>query len=165
MENLFYDLSEQEFSKGRKILLWVFTSLFLLAGMGILFMNIVLHNKSIHISFCLPPFGISIVVGIISIMATFTRKGHYFLIDNEKIEFKFGVVNPVKHSFNWANIKEVHLPHKEKKVSLLLKDNSSFIINLTWIERKKSSNIRKHFFYAAKEKNIDIVKVEVLPKK
>jgi hypothetical protein len=164
MEKLFYDLSEQEFSKGRKILLWVFTSIFFLAGMGIIFMNVILHDRSIHISFCLAPFGISMVVGIISVMATFTRKGHYFLIDDEKIEFKFGMVKPVKHTYIWNDIKEIHLPHKEKKVLLLLKNNSSFVINLTWIEKKKTSHIRKHFFYAAKEKNIDIVKVQMLPK-
>jgi hypothetical protein len=165
MENLFYDLSEQEFSNGRKILLWVFTSLFFLAGVGIIFMNVILHDMSIHISFCVAPFGISIAVGIISFMATFTRKDHYFLIDNEKIEFRFGLVKPLKHSFNWNDIREIHLPHKEKKVLLLFMDNTSFIINLTWIERKKSSHIRKHFFYAAKEKNIGIVKVMTLSSK
>lgn len=164
MENLFYDLSEQEFSKGRKILLWVFASLFFLAGMAIIFMNVILHDKSIHISLCLAPFGISIVVGIISVMATFTSKGHYFLIDNEKIEFRFGMFKPIIHSYNWNDIREIHLPHKEKKVLLLLKDNSSFVINLAWIEKKKTSHIRKHFFYAAKEKNIEIVKVQMLPK-
>jgi len=164
MENLFYDLSEQEFSRGKKILLWVFSSIFFLAGMGIFFMNVILHDKSINISFSVAPFGISIVVSIIAIMATFKRKDHYFLMDNEKIEFRFGFIKPVKHSYKWNDIKEIHLPHKEKKVLLLLKDNSSFIINLTWFEKRKTNHIRKQFFYAAKEKNIDIVKVIVLTK-
>ena len=32
MENLYYNLSEEEFSKGRKLLLWGFAALFFLAG-------------------------------------------------------------------------------------------------------------------------------------
>jgi hypothetical protein len=165
MENLNYDLSEQEFSKGRKILLWIFALIFFLAGMGIIFMNVVLHDKSIHITLSLAPFGISVVVGLIAILATFKSKGHFFLIDNEKIEFKFGTFKPTKHSFNWNDIKEVCMPHKEKKVQLIFKDNSSYTINLLWLERKKASHIRKHFFYVAKEKNIEVVKVQVLNRK
>jgi hypothetical protein len=164
MENLYYDLSEQEFSKGRKVLLWLFASLFFLAGLGIIFMNVVLHDQSIHISFSLAPFGIAIVVGFIAILATVKRKDYFFLIDSDKIEFRFGIFKPVKHSFKWIDIKEIHLPHKEKKVLLLFKDKSSFIINLNWLERKKTSHIRKHFFYAAREKNIDVVKVQILSK-
>jgi hypothetical protein len=165
MENLYYDLSEQEFSKGRKILLWLFASLFFLAGLGIIFMNVVLHDQSIHISFSLAPFGIAIVVGFIAILATVKRKDSFFLIDSDKIEFRFGIIKPVKHSFKWIDIKEIHLPHKEKKVLLQFKDNSFFIINLNWLERKKTSHIRKHFFYAAREKNLDVVKVQILSKK
>lgn len=165
MENLYYDLSEQEFSKGRKVLLWLFASLFFLAGLGIIFMNVVLNDQSIHISFSLAPFGIAIVVGLIALLATVKRKDYFFLIDSDKIEFRFGIFKSVKHSFKWLDIKEIHLPHKEKKVLLLFKDNSSFIINLNWLERKKTSHIRKHFFYAAREKNIDVVKVQILSKK
>jgi hypothetical protein len=165
MESLFYDLSEQEFSKGRKILLWLFSSIFFLTGMAVIFMNVILHDQSMHISLSFVPFGISILVCLIAIMATFKRKDHYFLIDNEKIEFRYGLVNPVRHSYKWDDINEIHLPHKEKKVLLLLKDNSSFIINLTWLEKKKTSHIRKHFFYAAREKNINVVKVLMLSKK
>jgi hypothetical protein len=165
MENLYYNLSEQEFSKGRKILLWLFVGLFFLAGLGIIFMNVILHDQSIHISFSLAPFGITIVVGLIALLATVKRKDYFFLIDSDKIEFRFGLIKPVKHSFKWIDIKEIHLPHKEKKVLLLFKNNSSFIINLNWLERKKTSHIRKHFFYAAKEKNIAVVKVDVLAKK
>ena len=164
MENLYYDLSEQEFSKGRKILLWLFVSIFFLAGLGIIYMNVILHDQSIHISLSLAPFGITIVVGIIALLATVKRKDYFFLIDSEKIEFRFGIFKPVKHSFQWLDIKEIHLPHKEKKVLLLFKDNSFVVINLNWLERKKTSHIRKHFFYAAKEKNIEVVKVQTLGK-
>jgi hypothetical protein len=163
MENLYYNLSEEEFSKGRKTLLWIFTSLFFLAGLGIIFMNVILHEKSIHISLSLAPFGISIVAGIISGMATFNRKDHYFIIDNDKIEFRYGLINPGKKIFLWNDIKEIHFPHKQKKVKLVMKNDSSYVINLTWIEKKKSIRLRKHFYYVAKEKNINIVKIQVLP--
>jgi hypothetical protein len=165
MENLYYNLSEQEFSKGRKILLWVFASIFFLAGMGIIVMNVIQHNTSIHISLSAAPFGISFAVGIIAVLATFTRKDHYFKIDNDEIKFKYGTLNPVEQTFRWSDIKEIHLPHKQKKIKLIMKNDSSFVINLTWIEKKKSSHIRKHFFYVGKEKNINIVKMQVLPSK
>jgi hypothetical protein len=165
MEKLFYDLSEQEFSKGRKILLWIFSGTFLLAGCAIIFMMLVLGDKSVNASLSIAPFGIGIFVAVIAIMATFKRAGHYFLIDDEKIEYKYGLVKPIKFSHNWTDIKEVHLPHREKKVLLVYKDNSEYVVNLTWLERKKTSHIRKHFFYAAKEKNINIVKIMTIPKK
>jgi hypothetical protein len=162
MESLYYSLSEIEFSKGKKILLWVFSSLFFLAGLGIIFMNVILHDKSIQITLSSAPFGISLVVGIIAIMASQSNKDHFFSIDNEKIEFRFGLYKPVKQTYFWNDVLEIHLPHKQKKVKLVLKNNISVIINLTWIEKKKSSHIRKHFYYAAREKNMNIVKMQVL---
>jgi hypothetical protein len=165
MENLFYDLSEQEFSKGRKILLWIFSGIFLVAGTAIIFMNLFQHNLNIHISFAIAPFGIGIFVGIIAAMSTFKRKDHYFLIDNDKVEYRYGLIKPVRFSHQWNDIREIHLPHKEKKVLLVFKSNPPCVVNLNWIEKKKTSHIRKHFFYAAKEKNIPVVKVMTLPKK
>ena len=165
MENLYYNLSEEEFSRGRKALLWIFALLFFLAGMGIIFMNVILHDESIRLSNSSAPFGISIVVGIIATLATVKRKDHYFIIDNDKIEFRYGMINPLKQVFLWINIREIYFPHRQKKLKLIMKDGSFFIINLTWIERKKSSYIRKHIFYVAKEKNINIIKIQTLSQK
>lgn len=165
MEKLYYNLSEQEFSKGRKILLWIFTSLFFLAGMGIIFMNVIMHNDSIRLILSSAPFGISLVSGVIAIIATFSKNDHYIIIDNDKIEFKFGMLKPSIQTFRWDDIKEIHLPHKQKKVKLIMKNDAFNIINLTWIEKKKSSHIRKQFYYAAREKNINIVKFQYLPSK
>jgi hypothetical protein len=165
MENLNYNLSKEEFSVGRKILLWGFSTLFFLAGMAIVLMNVVFNDLSFNITFSLAPFGISLVVAFIAAMATFRKKDHYFIVDNDKIEFRYGIYKPVKQSYLWNDIKEIHLPHKQKKVKLILKNDSFAIINLTWLEKKKSSHIRKHFYYAAREKNINIVKLQVLPSK
>jgi len=155
MENLHYNLSEEEFSKGKKAILWIFALIFFLAGLGTIFMTT-------KISLSAAPFGISIVTGIIAGMATFSRKDHYFIIDNEKIEFKYGMINPQKTTYLWNDVVDIYFPHKEKKVKLVMKNNTSAIINFTWIQKKKSSLLRKHLFYAAKEKNINIIKTQVL---
>jgi hypothetical protein len=165
MENLYYNLSEQEFSKSRKILLWIFAGSFFLIGVWILIDSIILGDKSIYPPLSIAPFGIGIFAGIIAYMASFLKKNHFFVIDDEKIEFSFGLIKPVKKLFRWTDIKEVHLPHKEKKVMLVFYDGSFFVINLTWIEKKKSSHIRRHVFYVAKEKNLNVIKVEILGKK
>ncbi len=162
MENLYYNLSEHEFSKGRKILLWGFSLLFFIAGLGVIVLNVFMHDETIHLSLSSAPFGISIIVAIIASFATFSRKDHYFIIDDDKLEFKYGMMNPVKHSFPWNNITEIYFPHREKKVKIRLKDNSFYVINLTWIEKKKSSHIRKHIFYGASEKKINIIKSQTL---
>jgi hypothetical protein len=155
MENLHYNLSEEEFSKSKKVMLWAFAFLFLLAGLGTIFITG-------YISLSAAPFGICIAVGIIAGMATFSKKDHYFVIDNEKIEFKYGMFNPQKTTYLWNEIVEITFPHKQKKVKIELKNNTSAIINLTWIQKKKSSHLRKHLFYAASEKKINIIKTQVL---
>lgn len=165
MERLFYDLSENEFSKGRKILAWAFSAVFFLAGLGIIFMNIILHDMSIHITFAIAPFGISIFGALVAYMASVKRKDHYFLMDNEKIEYRFGLIKPVKYSHKWSDITEIIIPHMEKNIMVKYHDNRKHLINLTWLEKKKTHFIRKHFYYAAREKNINIVKVVTLPKK
>jgi len=165
MENLNYNLSDEEFSKSRKYLLWGFSFLFFLAGMAIVLMNVIFNDLSFDLTFSLAPFGISLFVGFIAAMATFRKKDHFFTIDNDKIEFRYGLYKPVKQTYLWNDIKEMHLPHQQKKVKIIMKNNSSAIVNLTWLEKKKSSHIRKHLYYVAKEKNINIVKLQVLPPK
>lgn len=162
MEPLFYNLSEEEFSKSRKILLWIFVFLFFAGGLGILLASTVFGIHKIKPSFSAAPFGISFVVGVISAFATIKRKNLFFMIDDDKIEFRYGLIRPKKHTFLWENIKELVMPHKEKKVKLNFKDGKSFVINLTWLQRKKSHLIRKHLFNTAKYKDMDVRKVQQL---
>jgi hypothetical protein len=156
MEKLYYDLSKQEFSSGRKALLWIFSGVFFLAGAGIIFMNVIMRDLSIHITFCIPPFGIGIFTGVIAYMATSKKKDHYFLMDDDKIEYRYGLFKPVKVSHKWNDVSEIQMPHKEKKVLLVYKDKTDHIINLNWLEKKKTHYIKKHFYNAAREKNINI---------
>ena len=162
MENMYYNLSEEEFSGGRKILLWGFASLFFLAGMYVLFVSLILGHKSISPVLSVAPLGISLVVSIIAGFATFKGTDLFLLINNEKIEYKFGIIRPSTHSFNWIDVKEIIMPRKQKKIKLVFIDGSSFVINLTWVQRKKSSLIRKQIFYAAKEKGVYVKKVVTL---
>jgi hypothetical protein len=156
MENLFYNLSEAEFTKGRKILIWILAGFFFIMGLWNLFSNLVLGIGTFSLNLALMPFMISFFITLFAAFATIKRKDHYFCIDDTKIEFRNGILNPKKHSFLWSNITEVHLPVKQKKALLLFKDGTSFKINLMWIEKKKSIIIRKHLYYFAKEKSIKL---------
>ena len=162
MENLYYNLSQEEFSTGRKLLLWGFAGLFFLAGIYILLISLVFGHKSITPVLSIAPFGISVVVSIIAALATIKRKDLFFLIDNDKIEFRYGIFKPARHLFKWIDIKELIMPHKQKKAKLLFKDGSSFVINLNWLQKKKAGLIRKHIFYAAREKDLNVIKVKNL---
>ena len=165
MENLYYNLSEEEFPKGRKILLWGFAALFFLAGGYILFVSLILGEKSISPVLSVAPFGISLIVSIIAGFATFKGTNLFFSIDMDKIEYKFGMFKPVTHNFNWIDIKELVMPRKQKKVMLVFKDGSTFVINLNWMKRNKSSGIRKHIFHVAREKDLVVKKVSMLSNK
>ena len=162
MENLYYNLSKEEFSTGRKLLLWGFAGLFFLAGVYVLLISLVFGHKSITPVLSIAPFGISIVVSIIAALATIKRKDLFFLIDNDKIEFRYGIFKPARHLFKWIDIKELIMPHKQKKTKLLFTDGSSFVINLNWLQKKKAGLIRKHIFYAAREKDLKVIKVKNL---
>ena len=156
---MYFNLSEEEFSKGRKLLIWAFAGLFFLAGVYVLLISLVFGQKSTNASLSAVPFGISIVVAIIASFATIKRKNLFFSIDNEKIEFRYGLLKPKKHSFEWVRVKEVILPSGQKKAILVFEEGSLFIINLNWLQKHKAALIRKRLYYFAREKNINILKV------
>ena len=162
MENLYYNLSEEEFSRGRKILLWGFAGLFFLAGIYVLFVSLILGKASIPPVLSAAPFAICLVVGLIAFFATMKTKDQFFSIDNDKIEFKYGFFKPRKHSFMWADVKGLVMPQKQKKAMLLFNDGSVYVINLTWLHKKKSSLIRKQIYRTASEKEVKIEKVSYL---
>ncbi len=164
MENLYYNLSEEEFSKGRKLLLWIFAGLFFLAGVYVLLLGPVFGQKNINPTLSIAPFGISFVVFLIATLSTVKRKDLFFLVDDDKIEFRYGIIKAKKHSFKWEDINELIMPHKQRKVVLHLKGNTYYTINLTWLQKKKSSLIRKHIYHAARSKNLIVTKVLHLKK-
>jgi hypothetical protein len=164
MENLYFNLSEEESSKARNILLWGFVTLFFLAGVYVLVTSLVLGHKSIPAVLSLAPFGISLIVSVIASFATIKRKDLFFSIDNDKIEFRYGIFKPKMHSFRWVDVKQLTMPQKQKKALLIFNDGSSFLIDLTWLQKKKSGIIRKHIYHAAREKDLNVTKVPYLTK-
>jgi membrane protein YdbS with pleckstrin-like domain len=162
MENLHFNLSEEEFSKGRKVLIWTFSSLFFLVSLYVLVINLVLGHKSIPLFIALITFGTGLFVAVIAAFASVRRKDLFFTVDDEKIEFRYGILKPMKHTFKWVDIKELIMPQKQKKAAILLNDGSSFVINLNWLQKRKSSLIRKYIYIHAKEKNLRIVKVPLI---
>jgi len=112
MEKLYYNLSEEEFTKGRKILLWFFTVAFFVGGVYVAMLGPVFGKDSITPASFIVPLCISFVIGGIAAYATIKRKNLYFLIDDEKVEFRFGVFRPKKYSFLWSDMKKIVLPHK-----------------------------------------------------
>jgi len=161
MENLYFNLSEEEFSKGRKLLLWGFSIFFFLGSVYVLLANLVFGHKNIPLFIALITFGVGLFVAIIAAFASIHRKNLYFAVDNDKIEFRYGILKPKKHSFKWTDIKELTMPSLQKKALLHLNDGSSFIINLNWLQKKKSSLIRKHIYLIAKEKNLKVSKSRI----
>ena len=159
MESLYQNLSDKEFSRSSKTLLWIFATLFFLAGCYVLFASLILKHTSIPAVLSLAPFGISLIVFIIAAFATFKGSDMFFRVDMEKIEFKFGIFKATSHSFAWNDISELVMPKRQKKIKLIFKDGSHFIINLTWVQRIKSSTIRKHVFHVAREKDLPVKKV------
>lgn len=164
MESLHLNLSEEEFSKGRKMLLWGFSAMFFAGAIYVLITNLAFGHKSIPLFISLITFGISLFVGVIAAFATIRRKDLFFIVNDEKIEFRFGIIKPTKHTFQWIDIKELIMPQKQKKVMLHMNDGLPFLINLNWLQRKKSSLIRKHIYQQAKLKNLKVIKVPVLLK-
>ncbi|MCX6334522.1 MAG: hypothetical protein NT092_09475 [Bacteroidia bacterium] len=159
MEKLFFNLEEEEFTKGRKILIWIVTFLFFVGGMYVAMAGPVFGKHSIKPALSLAPFGIGLIIGAVALLSTIKRKDLFFLIDNDKIEFRYGLFRPKKYTFLWIEIKKLVMPHKERKVKVMFKDGTSFIIDVSYLQRKKSTIIRKHMFHTAREKNIDVLKV------
>jgi len=162
MEELNFNLSEKEFSKGNKILLWIFASLFFLGGIYVVILSLVMDLKNVPITLSLAPFGISIVVFIIAAFATINRKDLLFTITDEKIEFRYGFLNPKRQSFKWADISEIVIPKNQNKVLLKFDGGKSFTVNLTWLNKEKGSRIKTHLYNVARDKNLTVVKVNNL---
>jgi hypothetical protein len=66
MEKLYYNLSEEEFTKSRKVLLWIFAALFFFAGIYVLVNSLILGYKNIPPILSVAPFGISLFVSAVA---------------------------------------------------------------------------------------------------
>ncbi|MBN1108918.1 MAG: hypothetical protein JXR66_10585 [Bacteroidales bacterium] len=162
MEPVYFNLSEEEYSKGRKILLWIVTFMFIIGGIYVVMLSPVFGKHNIRPVLSLAPFGIGLVIGAVALFASIKRKNFYFLINDEVIEFRYGLLKTVKKSFKWTDIRQLVIPHKEKKARLMMSGPLSYTIDLRYLQRKKASLIRKHLFQAAREKQVEVLKVTTL---
>lgn len=158
MEELNLNLSEHEFSKGRKILLWVFGSIFMLIALWALYLKLFVPEKAAANSLIITAFSIGGFVYFIAILSTARTKQHFFKIDSSQISYRFGLLAPSHKTIDWTDVKKVFVPKKTKSAFLVLKSGTVINLNLSWIEKKKSRLIRKRIYHTAKEKNIDIHK-------
>ena len=165
MESNYYNLAEKDFSREGKILIWCFCAMFFLSGIFILYRSLILKNVDISADLALIPFGAGLVVSVFATYATVKRKDLFFLVNDDKLEFRYGIIAPKLRSFKWIDIKELVVPSTQKKLKLVFSSGDFFIINLTWIEKKKSTHIIKHIYQTAREKNLKIDKVKRLEKK
>jgi hypothetical protein len=162
MEQLYYNLSEEEFTKGRKILLWIFASLFFIAGLYVVTAKPLFGHESIAPILSTAPFGISLIVFLFAALASIKRSDLFFLVDYGKIEFRYGIINAKRHIYQWNEIKEICMPLKQRKIKLILKDGTSYVIDLTYLQRRKSTIIYKHIYQEAREQGLNIIKVQTL---
>ncbi len=158
MDDLYFNLATEEFSKSRKILIWVIAIIAALVSVWNSYLMFFKHDTYSTLGLNLSLYVITIFLFLIAILATKKRKEHFFKVDKETISYHYGLIFPSHKSFLWTEIKKVFMPPHSKNTVLILKDDKSVLINLTWVEKNKSRNIRKHIYYSAKEKGIEICK-------
>ncbi|HUS85756.1 MAG TPA: hypothetical protein VMW76_00830 [Bacteroidales bacterium] len=161
MDDLYFKLSQEEFSKGRKILLWIAASLFALIGFWDLYLKIFKHDSNASFGLTIVLFSISGFIFFIAFLASLKHKEHFFKVDNEIISYYFGLFFPSHHTYKWEEIDRIYMPPHQKTTILVLKDGRTIRINLTWVEKNKSRMIIRHIYYAAKQRDIDVLKKHI----
>ncbi|MDX2414527.1 MAG: hypothetical protein QNK33_04990 [Bacteroidales bacterium] len=158
MEDLYFNLAKEEFSKGRKILLWFMAIATTIVTLVIVYLKYIKHDTNATIGLAITLTLITIFFYMIAILSTIKKKEHFFKVDNNTISYHYGLMFQSHHTYNWNEVKKLYVPPHSKNITLLLKNGNIVGINLTWIEKNKSRMIRKHIFYSAKTKGIEIHK-------
>ena len=163
MEQLYFNLSEEEFTKERKTLLWILVGFFFLGSVYVVTASPIFGHISIPPVLALAPFGICLIVTGFAVLAKVKRKDLFFLVDYGKIEFRFGVFKAKRRSFKWAEISNLVMPNKQRKIVINMNNGTSSVINLTYLKRKKSILIKNYIYKLAVEKGITVNIVNFLP--
>jgi hypothetical protein len=158
MDDLYFNLASEEFSKSRKILIWIIAVLTALVAAWDSYLKFFKHDASADLGLTFTLYVITIFLFSIAILSTKKRKEHFFKVDKEQISYHYGLLFPSHRSYLWSDVREVYLPPHSKNTVLILTNDKPVHINLTWVERNKSRIIRKHIYYLAKEKGIGIFK-------
>ncbi|MDZ7740047.1 MAG: hypothetical protein U5K32_13495 [Bacteroidales bacterium] len=158
MENLNLNLSKNEFSKSRKILLWIIGLLFFSGAIWSLYLKLYKDDSSVTAGLIVVLFAISSFIFFIAALASVKKKNHYFIIDNDRISYRYGLVFSKQRSLNWSEIKEIIIQYNLRKATIITGDDKQKFINLNWINHSSARAILKHLYYTARKKNISISK-------
>lgn len=158
MEDLYFNLAKEEFSKGRKIILWFMAVAATVVTFVDVYLKFIKHDTTATI-------GLTITLGIttaffylIAILSSVKKKEHFFKVNKEDISYHYGLMFQTHHIYKWKEVQKLYVPPRSKNITMLLKDGKAVKINLNWIEKNKSRMIIKHLFYSAKYKGIEIAK-------
>ena len=158
MDDLYVNLSEMEFSKGRKIILWIFGTIFILIGLWDLFLKIFKHNNMANIGLSITALAIGAFVYLIAILASARKQENFFKVDSSTISFRFGLIAPKQTQVTWSSIKTIYIPKHHKNIFIEEDSGKIMKVKLTWIEKNKARVIRKHIYAEAKQQNIEVIK-------
>lgn len=158
MDDLYFNLAKEEFSKSRKILLWVIAIIAGSISIWASYLMFYKHDTYATLGLTVSLYLVTIFLFLIAILSTKKRKEHFFKVDNETISYHYGLLFPAHHTYTWKEIKKIFIPPHSKNATLLLDNDKAVHINLTWVEKNKSRMIRKHIFYTAKNMGKEVIK-------
>lgn len=158
MEDLKLNLSRNEFSTSKKVLLWIVGSMFLIGGLWALYMRLVKHDTSVQPGLTVVLLVLSAFMFFVAALATFRKRKHFFYVNDEAISYRYGLVSSSYHSYNWSEIKKVIMKYNQRKAILILNNDKHVTINLNWIQKTNSQIILKHIYFASKNKGLPLTK-------
>ncbi len=138
--------------------MWIIGLLFFSGTIWSLYLKLFRHDTSVTTGLIIVLFGISAFVFFIAALASVKKKDHYFIIDADKISYRYGLVFPKHRNHNWSGIKEIIMQYNLRQAIIISEDDKKKIINLNWINRTSSKIILKHLYYTARKKDIPISK-------
>ncbi len=149
MDNLHHKLSDQEFSTGRKALLWIVGSIFFCIGFWDIYKSNILNDDRISIGVVTVTFSIGLFIYFVAFLASRKKKEHFFTVDNNGISFRFGTFVEVHGNFTWQEIDHINFPPHTRLFVLNLKNGDKKAVNLNWINKDKGKSILRHVYYSA----------------
>lgn len=158
MEVLRLNLSRNEFSMSKKVLLWIVGSMFLAAGIWAIYMRFVKKDSSIQPGLTVVLFALSAFLFFIASLASFRKREHFFYVDNETITYRYGLISSRHQSYNWSEIKKIVMKYNQRKAILVFNNDKQVTINLNWINKSNSQIILKHIYYASKYKGLPVTR-------
>ncbi|MBS0009924.1 MAG: hypothetical protein KFF49_00840 [Bacteroidales bacterium] len=158
MEALKLNLSRNEFSTGRKILLWILGTLFLTGALWSLYVRLAKIDESAEPGLILVLFLISAFIYFIALLATVQKKSHFFHVDEDMISYRYGFFFPGYHKHKWEDISEIIMKYDQRTAMLILNNGKHISINLKWIQKSSSQLILKHIYYTAQNKNLPVIR-------